>query len=331
MKKIFYFALVIVASVVSCSKTEVGGDFSNEVPVVMEFGGLYADVVTKMTDAVNGNSHTFSWDAGDEISMFVYKKPTAAGESSAENVVNFSRNRFVALASGNTAKFKGMVPRTTINGKFGASGTVPVWGIYPATELKVAEKSNTSNASKPSATSYYAITGPSIPNVQDGTGLKYCYFVTSAKFAQSGASSAPLFGLGGLTIAASPVTSFSLSNALVKFDVNSDKDIKKVVISSKNSYLAGNATYHTLYVGIQSGCTEKTLTIENGDILPSELYFACRLLNNHDGKGGKEEIVFTFIAADGTKTEKKLIPTAQYKSASIYDLGTVDLTKATWE
>ena len=78
---------------------------------------------------------------------------------------------------------------------------------------------------------------------------------------------------------------------------------------------------------------EFNLTIENGDILPSEIYFACRLLNNHTGDkvAGSENITFTFTADDGTKTAKILCPKVQYTPMAIWNLGEVDLTSATWE
>ena len=106
MKKIF-FTMAAVAVVVSCNKVDMNivpqsDDFSNQELITFDFGGLQVEddaVSSKIVDVVSGKTHSFSWEAGDEISMFMYKKPSAAGEKASQNVVNFSRNSFTTTES----------------------------------------------------------------------------------------------------------------------------------------------------------------------------------------------------------------------------------------
>ena len=310
MKKNIFFALIIVASVISCSKADVDNDFSNEVPVVFDFGGLEFDAETKILDAVDDITHNFTWEVGDQMTMILYKKPTVAGETSSENVMNFSStHRFSAKTAGATTKFTGTLPKDNIQEKWGTTGNVPMWAIYPATALTVEATSTAS---------YYKITGPSIPSVQDGTGLKYCYFVAAK----------PNFSLQYFTTSNTtqdtqnyPKPDFRLSNALIKFTMNSTKSVKKIEIdgTASRSYLSGDIIYYTNSFGVQDGVGGRKLTIENGGVLPSEIYFACRLLNTAG------EITFTFTAEDNTKVVKNLKPKAQYTSMKIYNLGTITL------
>ena len=331
MKKIF-FALTALAVVVSCNKVDMNmvssnGDFSEQELITFDFGGLETngDVVsTKIVYAVTGKTHTFSWEEGDEISMLMYKQPDGKGVPASTNVVNFSRNSFMTSTSGSTASFTGMIPLDDVRATLGNSGTCLMFPLFPATELVVEESSSGE---------YYKLSGASIPSVQDGTGLKYCFFTIKPTWSSSGASATAEFQLGAATLNEKIKYNFVLSNALIKFSIKAEKPIKKIGISSLNSYLAGDIVYHTGSIGIQSGCVEKSLTIENGDILPSEIYFACRLLNNHKGDrvAGSENITFTFTADDGTKTAKILCPKVQYTPMAIWNLGEVDLTSATWE
>ena len=221
--------------------------------------------------------------------------PSAAGESARWNVSNFSSERFTASSSGSSIEFSGVVPEDFATSK--PSGTASLYMIYPAATVSVASQST-----KDSGFINYNIRGLSIPSTQDGTGWKYCWFTSESSwdFAQQ-------------TI--SPAT-FKLSNCLIKFAIDSPKSIRKIDIVSKNSYMAGDIVLYTGRVAIQTGCVQRTITIENGGILPDEILFACRLLNTHDGGGvtGTEEITFTFTAADGSSAVKILRPSAQYAS-----------------
>ena len=273
----------------------------------LEDGGVeQSSADTKIHVSQNGKTHTISWSPGDQISMFAYNKPSAAGEFAWRNVSNFSSARFTASSNGSPVVFSGVVPEDFATSK--TSGTASLYMIYPAATVSVASQST-----KDSGFINYNIKGLSIPSTQDGTGWKYCWFTSESSwdFAEQ-------------TI--SPAT-FKLSNCLIKFAINSSKDIKKIDIVSKNSYMAGDIVLYTGRVAIQTGCVQRTLTIENGGILPDEILFACRLLNNHDGSrvSGTEEITFTFTATDGSSAVRILRPSAQYSSNKMYNLGTVTL------
>lgn len=314
MKKFILFICVAFAVAVSCSKVDVDGeglgnpDFSNQVPVELEFGGLCVDgnvVTTKMVDEVSGNTHTFSWEADDKISMILHTTPTSSGLPVGAKVFNCSSNVFSASKAGATSTFKGMLPKSAIQELFGSTGGVRIWAIYPAQTLTVADELTTDY----SYTNYH-ITGPSIPSVQDGTGFKYCYFVSSGS----------TFNLQYFTMSSSGVDTFHLSNALIKFATSSTKDIVKVEINGPKSRLSGDIIYYTGRYGVQLGVGGRSLTIENeGKTLSSELYFACAEIKASD------TITFKFTASDNTIATKQLMTSTGYGSQKIYDLGTVTL------
>ena len=319
MKKNIFLALIIVASVISCSKSEFDNDFSNEVPVVFEFGGLTIDgetASTKIQDAVTGEIHTFTWEVGDQMTMILFNTPAGAGELSSENVMNFSStNRFTAQTAGASTTFSGTLPKDKIDAKWNtednSNDRVPMWAIFPATDLTVEQTSSGK---------YYAITGPKIQSVQDGTGLKYCYFVAPK----------PTFNVDAFKTTSSPMPEFSLSNALVKFTMNTTKNVKKIVIyeGDSRSRLAGDAKYYTSSIGVQALLNKSTtLTIENGGLLPNEVYFACQYLHNGVAGGGTGtgSIKFTFTAEDNSTITKNLKITSQCSAMKISDLGTVTL------
>ena len=311
----FLFAVSLTASLSSCVK-ETGGGISEiqegaGVPVNFRVGSLsYEEPATKISVSQTGKTHTVSWSKGDQISMFAYRKPTAAGESASANVANFSSERFTATGSGTSTAFSGNIPEEFAS--LAQTGTIPLYMIYPAADLTIAEQSSSN-----SAYVNYNITGLSIPDVQDGTGWKYCWF-TSTNAA---------YDFADRNLSASSVPTFNLANCLVKMTIKSAKKIRKIDIVSKNSYMAGDIVLYTGRIAVQTGCIKRTLTIDNGGVLPDEVYFACRLLNNHDGKTprGPEEITFTFTATDGNKIVQVLKPSDQYKSNTLCNLGTVEL------
>ena len=123
---------------------------------------------------------------------------------------------------------------------------------------------------------------------------------------------------------------FSLSNALVKFTMNTTKNVKKIVIyeGDSRSRLAGDAKYYTSSIGVQALLNKSTtLTIENGGLLPNEVYFACQYLHNGlaGGGDGTGSIKFTFTAEDNSTITKNLKITSQCSAKTISDLGTVTL------
>ena len=310
----FLFAASVLVSLVSCVKETEESNISKTqddgVSIDFKVGPLSYEDETKISVSQTEKTHTISWSKGDRISMFAYRKPAAAGESASSNVSNFSSERFTATESGVSASFTGKIPVEFAD--LAQTGTMPLYMIYPAVTVTVADQSsNNSNYVN------YNIKGLSIPDVQDGTGWKYCWFT----------STNATYDFAKRNLSDSSAPTFNLANCLVKMTIKSAKKIRKIDIESKNSYMAGDIVLYTGRVAVQTGCAKRKLTIDNGRVLPDDVYFACRLLNNHDGRTprGPEEIMFTFTSTDGDKAVKVLQPSEQYKSNTLCHLGTVEL------
>lgn len=259
---------------------------------------------------VNGISETRSWSAGDKLSMFAYKAPTTAGLLSSGNVVNFSSNRFSAESAGATTTFTGYVPK--LDGKL-PGGNHPLYIIYPPCNLTV---STQSYRQEPDG-AYYQITGPSIAQRQDGTGWRYCWFI----------SNDGTISTAKREIAAAPT--FSLVNALIRFHYVSGKEIKKIEIKQEEHSLPGLAgafTLHTNQKTIAKGCETYSINIENsGNPLPGEILFACC----HIPKG--RTLSFTFTSTDGTQASRSIIVPADCGSGKVSELNTINLNEWTNE
>lgn len=289
---------------------------------VMDDSGL----TTRVSHSTSGNKTTSSWEDGDQISMVFYNAPGGDGvKSSTTHVANTSSRRFTTTGDGNfTGKINTDELAVLGNEPDGSSNRLNCFAIYPATDLTVS--SNSSGGSF----NYYTVTGPVIPDVQDGTGWPYCYFVSTSglysrvhKKFMSGAKS------------------FLLSNTLVKFRVtNSSKDIKNIQITTDASCLVGNVTYWIGHTSSQSefavssngrainqaGCPTKTLNIRNGGVLPSEILFSCRLF--------KGNVTFTFTATDDSYCTLKNTISGQMLvdgNQRIYNIGDINLGSVTWK
>ena len=216
------------------------------------------------------------WTAGDKISMLAYKTPTAQGLLSSSHVVNFSSVRFTAEADGPVASFNGKIPSLDQL----PAGPQMLYAIYPACNLTVSSQSYAEGNSK-----FYKLTGPSIPQHQDGTGWRYCFFTSTNGSVEttSGEINGPL--------------SFSLANALVSFRYVSGKPIKRIEICQLEQLepgLAGSAALYTSNNQLAEGCESYSITLENnGDVLPATVSFACR------GVEKDRTISITFTAVDG--------------------------------
>ncbi len=260
----------------------------------------------KVTDHVSGSTHRLWWDAGDQISMLAFKAPSAAGELSAENVVNFSANRFSAGAPGRTATFTGSIPDLSSLG----SGTAKLFAIYPACDLSVAASSNVEyGATK------YDITGPAISATQDGSGWPYCLF----------ASNDGVINTSTRAVSTSPA--FLMANTLIKFGYTSAKNIRRIDITinsqASGGNLAGDVTFFSCYKKIQKGATTATITISNGGALPAEILFACRQITSG------RKVTFSFTAEDGSVCIKSLTASEAYSTGNMYNLGTISLSSWT--
>lgn len=259
---------------------------------------------------VNGTPETRTWAAGDKLSMFAYKAPTTAGLLSSGNVVNFSSNRFSAESAGATATFTGYIPK--LDGKI-PDGNHPLYIIYPPCNLTV---STQSYRQEPDG-AYYQITGPSIAQRQDGTGWRFCWFI----------SNDGTISTAKREIAAAPT--FYLVNALIRFHYVSGKEIKKIEIEQEEHSLPGLAGAFTLQTNqktIAKGCETYSINIENsGNPLPGEILFACC----HIPKG--RTLSFTFTSTDGTTASRSIIVPADCGSGKVSELNTIDLNEWTNE
>lgn len=327
MKTIYsiLFAGSCALALFSCSKVGDNEPISDDIQLTFEAGSLEADNVdTKMTHSVSGTTHSFAWEEGDQLSVILFNDAGAVGNAAAGHVYNASARRFT-LTEGATGKFTGSLSQSEINA-LGGTGNVNAFVIYPATTFTI----NDDGAKASSTFLYYILTGAEFPTVQDGTGFRYSYYVsTDVQYNRY---------VNKFTSAAK---SLQLSNVMVRFNIaNSAKEIKNIKITTTSAYFVGPVQYwigntsssHTEFANtspgrraVQAGGGQNTLNINNGDApLPSEIYFACRGLQN-------KAVTLEFTAVDGTKlTASTTLPSANY-NPGIYNWGTIDLAGKTWE
>ena len=196
--------------------------------------------------------------------------------------------------------------------------------IYPATTFS-------SITTTVDGTKINAVATPEnliIPTVQDGTGWRYSVFI--ARSATFSAQYNNPTGGGKST--------FHLMSSLFRLKLDSSKNITRVVLTNSTGYMAGNVTeinmgsfhYATdVYknFSLSAGCPEKTITVENGGVLPDDLYIAVRELREGT------TYTFTFTAEDGSTFQKSLTNPAGYanrKTRKVLSLGTVIITDGDW-
>ena len=325
MKTTFNILLagLCAAALISCSK-ESGPKVNNgDFQVTFEAGTLdFGDDGTKVTHSISGTKHSFAWEAGDQISMVLFNGAGGAGVAAEGHVANTSARRFT-LTEGTTGQFTGTLNEEELAALGGGTSNLNAFVVYPATNVTVSETSTNS-----STFYYYILDGFEFPTTQDGTGIRYCYFTsTDVQFNRS----AKVFSSAAKTL--------YLSHVLIRFNIaNSAKDIKNIKIDTESAYFVGPAKYwigHTssaptefmiTNVGrraIQAGCAVKTCNINNGGVLPNEIYVACRGMQ-------AKAVTLTFTATDDTEcTISTTLPSANY-SPGIYNWGTINLASATW-
>jgi len=265
--------------------------------------------------------HTVKWKAGDQISMFsVVDNPGNTGLTRG-TVLNFSHLRSTLHWGNGTKAFTMNVPN--LQELYGEKSglTTMLCGFYPAITLSATtelddNKINLLATPSPS-------TPLTIPDVQDGTGWKYCVFIARSSMF-SAAYNSPVGG-GGMK--------FNLMSTLLRVKLNTNKNIKKVVLTTTADFMVGNVetvrfySYHYAAdayknITLASGCSGKTVTIENGGVLPNDLYVAIRDLR----EGGT--YTFTFTAEDGTTTSRSFTNPSGYenrKMKKVLSLGTITL------
>ena len=296
----------------------------DDIRLTLEAGCLEAESIdTRMTHTASGTKHSFAWEEGDQLSIVLFNDAGTAGNAAAGHVYNASERRF-SLTEGASGKFTGSLSQSEIDA-LGGTGNVNAFVIYPATTFTV----NDDGAKASSTFLYYILTGAEFPTVQDGTGFRYCYFATTdVQYNRS----AKKFSSAAKTL--------YLSNVMVKFTINnSAKEIKNIKITTASAYFVGPVQYwightsgsHSEFAistpgrrKVQAGAGTQILNINNGDApLPSEIYFACRGLQN-------KAVTLEFTATDDTKlTASTTLPSENY-APGIYNWGTIDLSGKTW-
>lgn len=252
---------------------------------------------------------SIGWQSGDKISMLAFKEPTGKGALSSNNVVNFSSNRFSAGESGSTSVFTGRVPSLDVL----PQGNYPVFCVYPACNLTVSTQSSSFTLGGKEVFGY-TLSGPTIPERQDGTGWRYCCFVSL-----DGTVSAP-----GRVF--NHRLSFKAVNALVKFHYFSGKAIKKIVITLDGQSvpaLAGPFKLTTAGAVLTEGCTGRSITIVNENTLPEEILFACGGIS----KGQVFSISFT--SADDKEVSRSMVVETIPVQGQVFDMGNIDLSEWT--
>lgn len=309
-------AIVIgLATVMSCQKNiESVDDFGQDILVSFESGSLSVnDPDTRITTSKDGSTYKTSWEAGDQISLIAFRKPTAGEHVASEYVLNLSDRRFTAQSSGASTQFQGYMPKKTSVPNDFQTGRIPLFCIYPATDLSIQETPYNDRG-----TYVHVITGANIPNVQDGTGWKYCFFASSGWNENTKSNYSFQYNTfpGGVTVP------FTLSTCLVKFSISSGKAVKQVKIDyNASSLFVGDIKFFTRFVRPQSGGNTVSLTIKKDDDsnLPSDLAFACCSL-----AAGKK-LTFTVTAADNSTYSKEITIPSGGCINKVYNFGTMTI------
>lgn len=318
----------------SCNKEEkVNNEKSGEVFISFEVGPLEIGTDTKMqvgdlTVVGEKKKYPISWDNGDQISIIFHNAAGAAGRSSDTYVANTSARRFTTTGDG---IFSGLLNLDELNALGGEKDEkktqLSCFMVYPATTFTV---SQTSYQEGTSNYFYYEVTGAEIPDVQDGTGWKYCYF--TALYGSFGRSWKGFTGN----------RNFILSNTLLRFSLaNSTKSIKNIQIVTDNPQFVGPVTFwmgHTSttefsdtgdnYNYFKAGGAVKTLNIHKDDYsaLPNDIWFACC-----KGLESGKKLTITFTSTDDKTCTCTTSAPKWMGEREVYNMGTIDLSSAVWE
>lgn len=340
------FRIIVALSVLallSCKKDlnvnnapKVITDFpTTEVECEVDAPVVDTEVPTKIfgyvADPVNApGKHTVKWKAGDQISQFsVVSNKGSVADLNVGDVINFSNFRSTLKNGDGTKVFTMTIP--DLMTLYGASSGVATWlcAFYPATtfsDIQVTPEENNGSMR------YHVKAIPVsliIPAVQDGTGWKYSiFYARSATF--SAKYNSPVGGGGD---------DFQLLSVLLRLRLESTKNITKVVLTNTTAYMTGEVKEVTLnyfhgsavYTNstLSAGCDKpgNILTIETGEVLPNDLYFAIRELREGT------TYTFTFTAEDGTTQSKSFSNPAGWanrKTRKVLSLGTLTLNDNDW-
>ena len=309
----------------SCNKEEkVNNEKSGEVFISFEVGPLEIGTDTKMhAGDLTAGKYPISWDNGDQISIIFHNAAGAAGRSSDTHVANTSARRFTTTGDGKFAgKYDPDEPAA-----LGGEGNVACLMIYPGTDLTVSSTSQDGGSNF----FYYEVTGFNIPDVQDGTGWKYCYFTS-------------LYGTYGRSWKGfSGTRNFVLTNTILRFTTaNSAKSIKNIKIETNNPQFVGPVTFWmglkntteyastggTDFQYFKAGGAVKTLNIHKDDYsaLPNDIWFACC-----KGLESGKTLTITFTSTDDKTCTCTTSAPKWMGERGVYNMGTIDLASAVWE
>lgn len=255
--------------------------------------------IVKVSDSVTGTVHKFQWEQGDCIRLFAFKTPVSAGEKHISDLGVFSASR-----SGATTTFSGYV--SSID-----SQVDKLFAVYPAKDsFTYDSESYTYN------NTYYYRFWNSMDQVQTGNAMKHCIFTsnTGTIDPRQGVTKAP---------------AFKLSHPIIRFQVNSTKDISNISITSNDVKFIGNKLQmRTTMMGLNSGWDQARIELRNGAVIaPKNQSTSLTVAFSQITKAAK--FTFTFTATDGSVCSKVWNCTKATAANNIYYIGEVMLDQ--WE
>lgn len=331
MKK-YILSIAAFALALSCTKeTPVENELTlgEGIPVTVvvgspEYGGDNEEV--KITQSLNGNGYSYTWNAGDAFRLVAYKQIVADGETTRTDCGDF-----VTAAGGSKVTFSGTIPADM------PDDYNEYWAVAPAPKegetFVIANSSHTTSKDK---TIYRYLVTMDIAETQDGTGFKYAHFCAASSDSRKLSKENGTWKFTG-----SP--SFKMAEAMLHLGLNEGHEITKIELSyelyesnaKKKTAFAGETLYATNSTGTNSSVTytfpSPILTIyDGGKVLPKDVFIAVR----HQAAGAEgSKMHFKFYKADGSYAVKKLSlkltkeGTQSYSSLSsgnVYNIGTLD-------
>ena len=341
-KRLFSFSVIVFAlAVYSCTKESVVGNdnltgtpiiVSIENPVISEEGEEPDSKVSFVGVQANGR-YRYNWDTTDKFYVYSY----SWSKSLVAYWGPFSYHS--ASSTDNAANFKGMIPdgfSTTTHG----DTLIAIHSAYTTFNKNTLVRSGTKGR--------YDFKF-NIPDVQDGTGFKYC-LITSKQLGTS--------GVLGWDATNNNFTGkqFAIYCGLcrVLVPVSGIKTLKITMsygVSDANQYLVSDGSKADLNYNCNgsalSGGGSRTLTIYNNNQDLGEVFFACRQTQTNNTYGcctltfecthsnGKTVTKRKVLAKDITyengvaKTANTYYGISQY--SRLTNLGTIPITAADFE
>lgn len=273
------------------------------------------DIESKVTEAITGTTHEWSWETGDQFVAFFWKPGTGASPISTDNYL--ANVVFTATEGGSPATFTGTLP-DDMNPEL-----TRMYAIYPAFNITTVGAS---------AADKYSLTGANLPAIQDGKGYTAAHF----------SSKNGVFDHATGTFTTKP--KFYLANAMIKMGVDPALGVTKITVtvdypestSTTKQYAAGNIKYATNSTGDNSGGSEASITVyDGGKVLPSDVYIAIRhTVSNATYKTGK--LIFSFYSEKGVATKTLVLADkdgnyVNLSAGRIYNIGSFNSSNLVFE